>query len=140
MEKKVLTVAAKDENLQKVLELAEAAMEECGCPMKLQIMTTICLEEMAVNVFHYAYPDDPEAEKALLTVEIQEDDGFLEITLIDSGIPYNPLEKEDPDITLSAEERGIGGLGIYMTKQKMDEVSYRYEDGKNIFTMKKRMN
>ena len=139
MEKKVLTVAAKDENLQKVLDLAEAAMEECGFPMKLQMITTICLEEMAVNVFHYAYPDDPEAEKALLTVEIQEDDGFLEITLIDSGIPYNPLEKEDPDITLSAEERGIGGLGIYMTKKTMDEVRYEYKDGQNRLTLIKKL-
>ena len=61
----------------------------------------------------------------------------ISITLIDRGIPYNPLEKPDPDVTLSAEERQIGGLGIYMVKKSMDEMLYRHEDGQNILTMKK---
>ena len=59
------------------------------------------------------------------------------ITFRDSGIPYDPLAKEDPDVTLSAEDRSVGGLGIYMVKQSMDELDYVYEDGMNVLTMKR---
>ncbi|MBR5997441.1 MAG: ATP-binding protein, partial [Bacilli bacterium] len=72
-----------------------------------------------------------------IRMEVEEDPLAVMLTFIDSGMPYNPLAKEDPDITLSAEERQIGGLGIYMVKKSMDDVSYKFEDGKNIFTIKK---
>lgn len=60
-----------------------------------------------------------------------------QIEMMDQGVPYDPLQRQDPDITLSAEERGIGGLGIFMVKQTMDEVTYRYEDNSNILTIRK---
>ena len=59
------------------------------------------------------------------------------ITFVDHGVPYDPLAKADPDITLSANKRQIGGLGIYLVKKTMDDVSYKYEDGHNILTIKK---
>ena len=139
MKKRILTVPAKDDSFLEVQAFAEDTMAEYGCPVKIRTKMMICIEEMVVNVFHYAYPKDQDAENAMLTVEMWTENGILGITLIDSGIPYNPLEKEDPDITLSAEERQIGGLGIFMVKKKMDKVDYRYEDGKNIFTMSKKM-
>ena len=137
MEKRTITVPAKDENLEKVLAFTEESLELCGCPMKEQMMIAVCVEEIAVNVFHYAYPDDPEAEKAYLTMDVEADDEAVTFTFTDSGIPYDPLAKEDPDITLSAEDRPIGGLGIYMVKKKMDEVSYHREGDTNVFQMKK---
>ena len=70
-------------------------------------------------------------------MEVVENPLSVIITFIDNGIPYDPLKKEDPDITLSAEERDIGGLGIYMVKKTMDAVSYEYKDGCNILTIKK---
>ena len=139
MAKHSIVVPAKDESLNQVLELVEGILEENDCPMKEQMMITVCVEEIAVNVFHYAYPEDTEANQATLTVDADVKDGCIEISFTDNGIPYNPLEKEDPDITLPVEERPIGGLGIFMVKKKMDNVSYRYEEGKNIFRMETRI-
>lgn len=64
---------------------------------------------------------------------------MISITFSDSGKPYNPLEKPDPDVTLSAEERSIGGLGIFMVKKSMDDMRYEYKDGQNILTITKRL-
>ena len=72
-------------------------------------------------------------------MERREDPKTVYVTFIDSGMPFDPLKKEDPDVTLPAEEREIGGLGIYMTKQAMDEVSYEYKDGQNILTLVKKL-
>ena len=76
---------------------------------------------------------------AVISLRRTEDPRAVEITFTDSGIPYDPLAKADPDVTLSAEERQIGGLGIYMVKKSMDEMKYRYEDGKNILTIRKNL-
>lgn len=124
---------AKLEYLDEVLIFAENCLKSCGCPMKSNTQICLALEEAFVNVAAYAYPQtDGETE-----LRIQCGDNYAELTLSDSGIPFNPLENDDPDITLSAEKRKIGGLGIFMVKKIMDEVSYSYSDGKNILTMKK---
>ena len=78
-------------------------------------------------------------ENGKAKIEIRDVDGSAEITFTDSGTPYNPLARPDPDITLSAEERKIGGLGIYIVKKSMDNVNYEYRNGKNVFTIRKRM-
>lgn len=128
-----MIVPAETGKLNVVTEFIDAFLEERGCPMKTQMQIDLCLEEMFVNIANYAYPDSAgEAE-----ILISESDGVVTITLIDSGLPYDPLKKKDPDITLGAEERQIGGLGIFLVKKNMDAVSYRYEDGKNIFSMQK---
>lgn len=111
----------------------EEMMEQSGLSMKAQMDVSVAFEEMFVNVVSYAYIDAPGDVK----VKIEIKQGRFEVTLVDSGIKYNPLEKEDPDITLSAEERAIGGLGIFMVKKMMDEVNYEYVDGHNSFTFVK---
>ena len=97
----------------------------------------VAIDELFANIANYAYT--PDVGPATVRVEVEEDPLTVVITFIDKGIPYDPLAKEDPDITLSAEEREIGGLGIFMVKQTMDEISYEYKDGQNILTIKKNL-
>ena len=130
---KELTVLAKTENLEQVLEFVNGLLEEKNSPMNLVFELDIAVEELFVNIAHYAYT--PEIGEATIQVSFEEED--VVITFIDRGIPYNPWVKKDPDITLSLEERQIGGLGIYMVKNSMDEVDYAYIDGKNVVTIKK---
>ncbi len=135
MELKKICVEAKDENLYPVLEFAKEFLEEQGCSVKIQMLFEVCMEEWFINVAHYAYPD----QTGPVEVQIKLDEETVELVFTDSGIPFDPLEKEDPDVTLSTEEREIGGLGIYLIKKKMDEVSYRYENQKNIFMFRKKI-
>ena len=137
-EKKVITVAAMDGNLDAVTGFVGKVLEETECSVKVTAIIMVCLEEMAVNVFHYAYKDITHKTGEFLTVEVYVDDGSVTLTLIDAGVPFNPLERAAPDITLPAEEREIGGLGIHIVRQKMDDVSYRHENGNNILTMVKK--
>ena len=127
------TFIASDDTLNDALGFVEEELHKVDCPLKTVMQITVCLEEMYVNVAHYAYGGN-EGEVTLTT---DYNDGIFSITLTDGGVPFDPLKKEDPDITLSAEERNIGGLGIYMVKKSMDEVSYVRQNNKNIFTMKK---
>lgn len=132
-----LHVDALTENLGQVLEFVEAKLEELDCSMKVQTQIDIAVEEIYVNIAHYAYQSEP--GQVTISIETEEISDLVVIHFIDNGIPFNPLEKKDPDVTLSAEERNIGGLGIYMVKKSMDEVSYEYKDGQNIFTIKKKI-
>lgn len=132
---KELNIEAKVENLDEVLEFVDAELEARDCSPKIQMQLDVAVEELFVNIAHYAYK--PETGIATVRVEIIEEPLSIVITFIDSGKPYDPLAREDPDVTLSAEERQIGGLGIYLVKKTMDDVIYKYEDGKNILTIKK---
>ena len=127
--------AANDEALNDVLAFAEEELEKAECPMKAVMPITVALEEVFVNVAHYAYPDS--SGDVSLSIDFDSESRQMTFQMTDSGIPFDPLAKPDPDITLSAEERQIGGLGIFMMKMTMDEFSYVYKDGKNILTMKK---
>lgn len=124
---------ASDEFLYDALGFAEEELEKMDCPLKIVMQITVCVEEVFVNIAHYAYGDAVGSMKLSLSAC----DGGVEIEFRDRGIPFDPLAREDPDISLSAEERKVGGLGIYMVKQTMDDVTYRYEDGQNILTLKK---
>ena len=126
-----LNIKAADENLNSVIGFIDEILEQNECSMKAQMQIDVAVEEMFVNVAHYAYTPDT----GNVLIECSVDDGVASITLTDCGVQYDPLEKPDPDVTLSAEERQIGGLGIFMVKKSMDEVYYEYKDGKNIFTM-----
>ena len=128
---------ARIEELNNVLAFAEEALESAGCPLKEQMSISVCLEEMFVNIAQYAFPEGTEGI-ANLTLEVDEDAGEVRLSLSDNGLPFDPLKKADPDITLSAEERSIGGLGILMVKKMMDDVSYEYIDGFNVLTFTKR--
>lgn len=132
-----LTLEAKTENLDKVLSFVDEHLEEQECPMKTQMQIDIAVEELFVNIAHYAY--NPEVGPVTIRVEVQKEPLAVTITFIDHGVPYDPLAKEDPDITLSAEERQIGGLGIFMVKKSMDDIAYEYKDGQNILYIKKKI-
>ncbi len=132
-----LDVQASDETLHTVLDAIEAYLIKNKCPDDVRTMILICAEEIYVNIAHYAYGG--QSGRAVVQMEVVQDPKVCRVIFKDSGIPYNPLEKEDPDITLSAEEREIGGLGIYMVKQSMDKVEYEYKDGCNILTIEKRI-
>lgn len=124
---------AKDDALADAMAFVEDELDKLGCSMKEVMQITVCVEEMFVNVAHYAY----EGNDGEITLSIDDKNGNVAITFTDEGKPFDPLEKEDPDITLSAEDRQIGGLGIFMVKKSMNEVHYERKDGKNIFIMKK---
>ncbi|MBO6262976.1 MAG: anti-sigma factor antagonist [Clostridia bacterium] len=130
-----LETEAKNENLSEVLSFIEKHLEEVGCPMKTQMQISVAAEEIFVNIANYAY--SPRVGKATVRVEVTQHPLSITITFIDNGKPFDPTKKADPDVTLSAEERDIGGLGIFMTKKIMDDVVYHYVDGKNILTLKK---
>lgn len=128
-----LITEAKIENLDQVLDFIDQHLEEWGCNMKTITQINIAAEEIFVNIAHYAY--GTEGGKARIVIEHNGTDA--EITFTDSGTPYDPLAREDPDVTLSAEERKIGGLGIYIVKKSMDSVSYEYRDNHNVLKISK---
>ncbi len=128
---KEINLEAKVENLDKVMAFIDAELEAADCSMKKQMQIDVAVEEIFVNIASYAYGD----ATGNATISIDISDNKASITFADEGIEYDPLKKEDPDVTLSAEERQIGGLGIFIVKKSMDEVKYRYEDGKNILTI-----
>ena len=129
------TFPAAESALDDVLAFVEEELEKADCPMKITMQITVSVEEMFINIASYAYPDGNGEMKLLFS----SDDGVADITLVDSGIPFDPLAKEDPDVTLSAEERQIGGLGIFMVKKTMDSVSYERREGCNRFRMTKKI-
>lgn len=132
---KELTVDATIDNVTVVTAFVDEQLEQLDCPMKTQLQVDVAIDELFGNIAHYAY--NPEVGAATVRVEVTDDPLSVMITFIDNGVPYDPLAKADPDITLSAEEREIGGLGIYMVKKSMDDVSYEYKNGQNILRIKK---
>ena len=134
---KELTISATTENIETVTNFVNKQLEAVNCPLRTQTQISIAIDELFGNIAHYAYR--PAVGSATVRVEVAQSPLTVIITFIDSGIPYDPLTNADPDITLSAEERPIGGLGIYMVKKTMDELSYAYENGQNILTIKKRI-
>ena len=134
---KELTIAATIENIETVTDFVNEQLEALDCPMKAQMQIDIAIDELFGNIAHYAY--NPETGQATVRVEVVEEPLSVVITFIDNGVPYDPLKKDDPDISLSADERDIGGLGIYMVKKTMDEITYEYKDGQNILKIKKKI-
>ncbi len=132
-----LTVDAKVDNLRVVLSFVDAELEKYECSMKTQMQIDIAVEELFVNIANYAY--SPVIGVATVRVEVKDDPLSVYVTFVDEGKPYDPLAKEDPDVSLSAEEREVGGLGIYMVKKSMDAVEYEYKDGANILTIVKKL-
>ena len=132
---KELDIPAQRENLSEVLKFIDVELEQLGCSMRLQTAIDVAVEEIFVNISSYAY--DPEVGQATIRVDVLEDPLTIEIGFIDSGTPYDPLAKPDPNTKIPIRERKKGGLGIYMVKKSMDDISYEYKDGKNILTIKK---
>ena len=132
---KEMTVDAAIENIPAVTAFVEEQLEQYDCPMKAQMQIDIAIDELFSNIAQYAYT--PNTGKATVRVEVTEDPMAVVITFIDNGVPYDPLAKEDPNVSLPADERQIGGLGIFMVKKSMDEITYEYKNGQNILTIKK---
>ena len=112
-----ITVAADLDSLNDVLAFVDGEMERAGCSMKLMTQVDMAVEEIFVNIARYAYQ--------------------IVVGFADRGRPFNPLDRKDPDVTLDAEARQLGGLGILMAKKLMDDIQYEYRDGKNILTLRK---
>lgn len=134
---KELTISAEIENIAEVTAFVDRQLEELDCPMKAQMQIDIAIDELFGNIAHYAY--NPEVGPATVRVEVLDEPLAVVITFIDKGIPYDPLARNDPNLSLSAEEREIGGLGIYMVKKSMDEITYEYQDGHNILKIRKKL-
>ncbi|MBQ9157027.1 MAG: ATP-binding protein [Eubacterium sp.] len=134
---KILELEARVENLPRLLQFTGEELEARGCSMKTQMQLDIAVEEIFVNVAHYAYGGEPGPVR--IVMDISGDPEVFSISFMDQGTPYDPLAKEDPDVTLSAEEREIGGLGIFMVKKSMDDMKYEYRDGCNILTLYKKL-
>lgn len=130
-----LEIEAVKENLGKVISFIERNLESVDCGPKASMQICMAAEEIFVNIANYAYA--PDKGRAKVSVEITDDPLTVVITFVDNGKHYDPLAKEDPDVTLSASDRPIGGLGVFLVKQTMDDVEYEYKDGKNILKLKK---
>ena len=131
------TFPAKTEALSDVLGFVEQMLDSFECPIKIQVALCVAIEEVFVNVAHYAYGEGE--GNMSLGIGFDEESRTLTFRMSDKGVPFDPLKKPDPDITLSAEEREIGRLGIFITKKTMDTVAYAYENGENILTMIKKI-
>lgn len=125
------------ENMNTVTAFVDDFLDQIACPMKSRIQINIVIDEIFGNICHYAYKDSIGA--VTVRVESGNTPKAVFLTFTDNGIPYNPLETEDPDITSSSEERKIGGLGIYLVKKNMDEMKYEYVNQQNRLWMEKRL-
>ena len=135
MEKNELTLEATIANIDVVTDFINEKLDEMDCPMKAQLQIDVAIDELFGNIAHYAY--EPEVGIATICIEKLDAPSGVTITFIDGGKPYNPLQKDDPDVTLSVDERKVGGLGIYMVKKTMDGMEYEYRDQKNILKITK---
>lgn len=132
---KEMTIPATVGNIEKVTAFVDEQLEQIDCPPKAQMQIDIAIDELFGNIAQYAY--NPDTGPATVRVEVTQSPISVVITFIDHGIPYDPLKTAEPDITLSAEERAIGGLGIFMVKKTMDEITYEYKNGQNILRIRK---
>lgn len=132
---KELTVAAVHDNIERVTNFVNAELEEFNCPSKARIQLDVAIDELFSNIANYAYR--PEVGPATVRIEVTEDPLAVLLSFIDNGRAYDPLAAEDPNTTLSAEERPIGGLGVFLVKKTMDEITYEYKGGMNILKVKK---
>lgn len=133
---KELKLDAVIENIPQVTGWIDEQLEALDCPMKAQMQIDIAIDELFSNIARYAY--SPEIGQATVRIETEEDPLAVVITFLDHGIPFDPLNRDDPDVTMSLEDRAIGGLGIFMVKKTMDEIRYEYKDGQNILSIKKK--
>ena len=132
---KELTMTSEKENIPAITDFVDAELDRLGCPLRAKMQIAIAIDELFSNIARYAYGET----QGLVTVRIESEDRppVVSISFQDEGKPFNPLERGDPDVTLPARERKIGGLGIFMVKKSMDDVRYEYRDGKNILTIRK---
>jgi len=134
---KEMTLLAAKENIPRVTAFIDEQLEALDCPMKAQMQIDVAIDELFGNIANYAYG----AGKGEATVrfDFDADSRTVSLTFLDRGVPFNPLTKDDPDVSASAEQRSIGGLGIFLVKKTMDQVTYRHENGMNVLMIQKRI-
>ena len=132
-----ITLPATVENIGKITAFVEGRMEEKDCPLKQIMQVSMAVDEVMANVAMYAYA--PGTGDVTVAVDFDDGSRTVSITFIDRGVAFDPPAKEDPDVTLPAEQRKIGGLGIFLVKKTMDDVAYRREGDKNVLCIKKKV-
>ena len=130
-----LRLEAKVDKLDAVLAFVDERLEALDCPMKAQMQIDLAIDELFCNIAKYAYA--PDTGDMTIGFSFDPESRLASITFKDNGIPFDPLAKKDPDVSLPASERQIGGLGIFLVKKTMDGMEYRYENGQNILTIHK---
>ena len=137
MLKQTLCLPNNIEAIPQLSEFIDGVCDEAGIDMSIEMSLNLAIEEAVVNVMEYAYP---EGTKGDVNIEVTADKSFIQFVITDSGTPFDPTAKEDVDTTLPAEQRPIGGLGIHLVRTIMDTINYEYANGKNILTLKKKLN
>ena len=130
-----IRVTAVIKSVAEVTDFVNEQLEKLDCPMKAQIQIDVAIDEILSNIVYYAYQGQDEPGKAVVRIKPLKDRPGVSLTFIDKGIPYDPLSREDPDVTLSLEERDVGGLGIYMVKKTMTDMIYKRRCGQNRLTL-----
>ena len=134
---KTLTLKAELDRIGEVVAFIEEQLEAVDCPMKTQMQIDMAVDELFSNIAHYAYGDG--TGDATVTFDFDPETCMASVTFEDSGVPYDPLKKTDPDVSLSAEERQVGGLGIFLVKKTMDAMEYERRDDRNVLTIRKKI-
>lgn len=132
---KELTVEAIVEQIETVTEFVNAELEKLDCPMKARIQLDIAIDEIVSNIAYYAYGE--RTGTVTVRIEALQKENGVQLMFLDSGVPYDPLTKQDPDISAEIEERKEGGLGIFLVRKTMDDMKYEYKDGQNCLTIRK---
>ena len=134
---KEITLEATVQNIRTIIDWIDGELEQVNCPLKAQMQIDVAADEIMANISGYAYT--PGTGDVTVGFSYDETSQTAAVTFTDSGIPFDPLQKEEPDVTLGAEERAIGGLGIFLVRKTMDEVIYRREGEMNILTIRKKI-
>jgi len=135
--KRELTLPATVDNIETVTDFVNEYLDEIGCSMKIQMQIAVVIDELFSNIAYYAYA--PSVGDATVSIDYNEEAAEIELIFVDCGVKFNPLEKDEPDVTLSAAERTIGGMGIFMVKKLMDDIAYEYVNGYNVLIIRKKL-
>ena len=134
---KELSIAATIENIAPVTDFVNCELEALSCSERIRSQIDVAIDELFGNIAQYAYGSD--VGPATVRVEVVEEPLAVVITFIDNGMPYDPLTQAEPDIHAPLEARQAGGLGIFLVRQTMDDVTYEYKNGQNILKVRKRL-
>ena len=132
-----ITLTASVDQIKKVVEFVNDFLKKADCSERSRIQIDVAIDEIFGNIALYAY--EPDTGPVTVRVDTEDDSSRVAITFIDRGKPFDPLTSKEPDFTKPVKERGIGGMGLFMVKKTMDDVSYCFRDGQNILTIRKKI-
>ncbi len=134
---KELTVGASFDQIEVVTDFVNETLRALGCSVRARLQLDVAIDEIMSNIVRYAY--SPGTGSVTVRLEALENPTAVRLSFIDRGVPYDPFTAKQPDVSAPAEERAVGGLGIYLVRKTMDEVRYEYLDGQNILHITKRI-